>query len=230
MLVVFVGSFLFWGCLTGESPLQQVCDTLQETGISPQQLLVREPRKNPTSMKGEKSEGGRRIWVGQIGFERVCVCVPPASPVAAAQSVAAQGEGRPEEAQRGRPEPARAARRPQLHERCMFTPSRVSKKRTTCVLSSVGGRGTTDHSKRKMNLEFFSLSLKPPLLPRGRGGVVGPSVCLPLVAAGAHCVRPVPPRRRRPAGGSGGSPCRQGLHHQPGRQQGKTCRLFYFFL
>ncbi|XP_067098778.1 rab3 GTPase-activating protein non-catalytic subunit [Osmerus mordax] len=34
-----LGSFLFWGCLTGESPLQQVCDTLQETGISPQQLL-----------------------------------------------------------------------------------------------------------------------------------------------------------------------------------------------
>uniref|UniRef100_A0A673YW21 RAB3 GTPase activating protein subunit 2 (non-catalytic) n=1 Tax=Salmo trutta TaxID=8032 RepID=A0A673YW21_SALTR len=27
--------FLFWGCLTGESPLQKVCDTLQETGISP---------------------------------------------------------------------------------------------------------------------------------------------------------------------------------------------------
>ncbi|XP_041703353.1 rab3 GTPase-activating protein non-catalytic subunit isoform X3 [Coregonus clupeaformis] len=39
--VVFspVGSFLFWGCLTGESPLQKVCNTLQETGISPQQLL-----------------------------------------------------------------------------------------------------------------------------------------------------------------------------------------------
>uniref|UniRef100_A0A4W5MMQ7 RAB3 GTPase activating protein subunit 2 (non-catalytic) n=1 Tax=Hucho hucho TaxID=62062 RepID=A0A4W5MMQ7_9TELE len=31
--------FLFWGCLTGESPLQKVCDTLQETGISPQHLL-----------------------------------------------------------------------------------------------------------------------------------------------------------------------------------------------
>ncbi|CAB1330719.1 unnamed protein product [Coregonus sp. 'balchen'] len=34
-----LGSFLFWGCLTGESPLQKVCNTLQETGISPQQLL-----------------------------------------------------------------------------------------------------------------------------------------------------------------------------------------------
>uniref|UniRef100_A0A8C7FDF6 RAB3 GTPase activating protein subunit 2 (non-catalytic) n=1 Tax=Oncorhynchus kisutch TaxID=8019 RepID=A0A8C7FDF6_ONCKI len=34
-----VGSFLFWGCLTGESPLQKVCTTLQKTGISPQQLL-----------------------------------------------------------------------------------------------------------------------------------------------------------------------------------------------
>uniref|UniRef100_A0A8C8CPX4 RAB3 GTPase activating protein subunit 2 (non-catalytic) n=1 Tax=Oncorhynchus tshawytscha TaxID=74940 RepID=A0A8C8CPX4_ONCTS len=34
-----VGSFLFWGCLTGESPLQKVCNTLQKTGISPQQLL-----------------------------------------------------------------------------------------------------------------------------------------------------------------------------------------------
>uniref|UniRef100_A0A8C7S9S5 RAB3 GTPase activating protein subunit 2 (non-catalytic) n=1 Tax=Oncorhynchus mykiss TaxID=8022 RepID=A0A8C7S9S5_ONCMY len=34
-----LGSFLFWGCLIGESPLQKVCDTLQETGISPQHLL-----------------------------------------------------------------------------------------------------------------------------------------------------------------------------------------------
>uniref|UniRef100_A0A8C7FCQ6 RAB3 GTPase activating protein subunit 2 (non-catalytic) n=1 Tax=Oncorhynchus kisutch TaxID=8019 RepID=A0A8C7FCQ6_ONCKI len=34
-----LGSFLFWGCLTGESPLQKVCTTLQKTGISPQQLL-----------------------------------------------------------------------------------------------------------------------------------------------------------------------------------------------
>uniref|UniRef100_A0A8C7PY42 RAB3 GTPase activating protein subunit 2 (non-catalytic) n=1 Tax=Oncorhynchus mykiss TaxID=8022 RepID=A0A8C7PY42_ONCMY len=34
-----VGSFLFWGCLTGQSPLQKVCNTLQKTGISPQQLL-----------------------------------------------------------------------------------------------------------------------------------------------------------------------------------------------
>uniref|UniRef100_A0A674EE37 RAB3 GTPase activating protein subunit 2 (non-catalytic) n=1 Tax=Salmo trutta TaxID=8032 RepID=A0A674EE37_SALTR len=32
-------TFLFWGCLTGESPLQKVCNTLQKTGISPQQLL-----------------------------------------------------------------------------------------------------------------------------------------------------------------------------------------------
>ncbi|XP_078145700.1 rab3 GTPase-activating protein non-catalytic subunit isoform X1 [Centroberyx gerrardi] len=34
-----LGSFLFWGCLSGESPLHRVCDTLQQTGISPQQLL-----------------------------------------------------------------------------------------------------------------------------------------------------------------------------------------------
>uniref|UniRef100_A0A4W5R507 RAB3 GTPase activating protein subunit 2 (non-catalytic) n=1 Tax=Hucho hucho TaxID=62062 RepID=A0A4W5R507_9TELE len=34
-----LGSFLFWGCLTGESPLQKVCNTLHKTGISPQQLL-----------------------------------------------------------------------------------------------------------------------------------------------------------------------------------------------
>ncbi|KAJ7988941.1 hypothetical protein DPEC_G00314410 [Dallia pectoralis] len=34
-----LGSFLFWGSLTGRVPLQKVCDTLQETGISPQQLL-----------------------------------------------------------------------------------------------------------------------------------------------------------------------------------------------
>uniref|UniRef100_A0A671LQT6 Rab3 GTPase-activating protein non-catalytic subunit-like n=1 Tax=Sinocyclocheilus anshuiensis TaxID=1608454 RepID=A0A671LQT6_9TELE len=40
--VIFVcisGSFLFWGCLSGQSPLQRVCETLQESGISPQQLL-----------------------------------------------------------------------------------------------------------------------------------------------------------------------------------------------
>ncbi|XP_073725839.1 rab3 GTPase-activating protein non-catalytic subunit [Misgurnus anguillicaudatus] len=34
-----LGSFLFWGCLSGQSPLQKVCETLQESGISPQQLL-----------------------------------------------------------------------------------------------------------------------------------------------------------------------------------------------
>ncbi|XP_057199156.1 rab3 GTPase-activating protein non-catalytic subunit isoform X3 [Triplophysa rosa] len=34
-----LGSFLFWGCLSGQSPLQRVCETLQESGISPQQLL-----------------------------------------------------------------------------------------------------------------------------------------------------------------------------------------------
>uniref|UniRef100_UPI0000F20220 rab3 GTPase-activating protein non-catalytic subunit n=1 Tax=Danio rerio TaxID=7955 RepID=UPI0000F20220 len=34
-----LGSFLFWGCLSGQSPLQRVCATLQESGISPQQLL-----------------------------------------------------------------------------------------------------------------------------------------------------------------------------------------------
>ncbi|XP_052001125.1 rab3 GTPase-activating protein non-catalytic subunit-like isoform X3 [Xyrauchen texanus] len=34
-----LGSFLFWGCLSGQSVLQRVCETLQESGISPQQLL-----------------------------------------------------------------------------------------------------------------------------------------------------------------------------------------------
>uniref|UniRef100_A0A8C4H929 RAB3 GTPase activating protein subunit 2 (non-catalytic) n=1 Tax=Dicentrarchus labrax TaxID=13489 RepID=A0A8C4H929_DICLA len=34
-----LGNFMFWGCLCGNSPLHKVCDTLQEAGISPQQLL-----------------------------------------------------------------------------------------------------------------------------------------------------------------------------------------------
>lgn len=34
-----LGNFLFWGCLCGKSPLHEVCDTLQQAGISPQQLL-----------------------------------------------------------------------------------------------------------------------------------------------------------------------------------------------
>uniref|UniRef100_A0A4W6CGE5 RAB3 GTPase activating protein subunit 2 (non-catalytic) n=1 Tax=Lates calcarifer TaxID=8187 RepID=A0A4W6CGE5_LATCA len=34
-----LGNFLFWGCLCGKSPLHKVCDTLQQAGISPQQLL-----------------------------------------------------------------------------------------------------------------------------------------------------------------------------------------------
>uniref|UniRef100_A0A8B9HL98 RAB3 GTPase activating protein subunit 2 (non-catalytic) n=1 Tax=Astyanax mexicanus TaxID=7994 RepID=A0A8B9HL98_ASTMX len=34
-----VSSFLFWGCLSGQSPLEKVCETLQQSGISPQQLL-----------------------------------------------------------------------------------------------------------------------------------------------------------------------------------------------
>ncbi|XP_060789267.1 rab3 GTPase-activating protein non-catalytic subunit isoform X2 [Neoarius graeffei] len=34
-----LGSFLFWGCLSGQSPLERVCETLQQSGISPQQLL-----------------------------------------------------------------------------------------------------------------------------------------------------------------------------------------------
>ncbi|KAM7403977.1 hypothetical protein PAMA_004407 [Pampus argenteus] len=34
-----LGNFLFWGCLNGKSPLHEVCDTLQQAGISPQQLL-----------------------------------------------------------------------------------------------------------------------------------------------------------------------------------------------
>uniref|UniRef100_A0A4W6C6N3 RAB3 GTPase activating protein subunit 2 (non-catalytic) n=1 Tax=Lates calcarifer TaxID=8187 RepID=A0A4W6C6N3_LATCA len=39
LLCVFTGNFLFWGCLCGKSPLHKVCDTLQQAGISPQQLL-----------------------------------------------------------------------------------------------------------------------------------------------------------------------------------------------
>ncbi|XP_069392246.1 rab3 GTPase-activating protein non-catalytic subunit isoform X2 [Paralichthys olivaceus] len=35
-----LGNFLFWGCLCGKSPLHKVCDTLQQAGISPQQLLA----------------------------------------------------------------------------------------------------------------------------------------------------------------------------------------------
>ncbi|XP_034051245.1 rab3 GTPase-activating protein non-catalytic subunit isoform X2 [Thalassophryne amazonica] len=34
-----LGSFMFWGCLCGERPVHKVCDTLQQAGISPQQLL-----------------------------------------------------------------------------------------------------------------------------------------------------------------------------------------------
>ncbi|XP_028250734.1 rab3 GTPase-activating protein non-catalytic subunit isoform X2 [Parambassis ranga] len=34
-----LGNFLFWGCLCGKGPLHKVCDTLQQAGISPQQLL-----------------------------------------------------------------------------------------------------------------------------------------------------------------------------------------------
>ncbi|XP_068194278.1 rab3 GTPase-activating protein non-catalytic subunit isoform X2 [Antennarius striatus] len=34
-----LGNFMFWGCLFGQSPLHQVCDTLQQAGIRPQQLL-----------------------------------------------------------------------------------------------------------------------------------------------------------------------------------------------
>ncbi|KAL2099030.1 hypothetical protein ACEWY4_005510 [Coilia grayii] len=35
-----LGSFLLWGCVTGQSPIQKVCDTLQESNISPQNLLT----------------------------------------------------------------------------------------------------------------------------------------------------------------------------------------------
>lgn len=34
-----LGNFLFWRCLCGKSPRHKVCDTLQQAGISPQQLL-----------------------------------------------------------------------------------------------------------------------------------------------------------------------------------------------
>ncbi len=51
MIVCISGSFLFWGCLSGQSPLQRVCETLQESGISPQQLLV-------SDIKRKKEEVG----------------------------------------------------------------------------------------------------------------------------------------------------------------------------
>ncbi|XP_068436295.1 rab3 GTPase-activating protein non-catalytic subunit isoform X2 [Clinocottus analis] len=34
-----LGSFMFWGCLCGKSTPQKICDTLQQAGFSPQQLL-----------------------------------------------------------------------------------------------------------------------------------------------------------------------------------------------
>ncbi|KAM8914619.1 rab3 GTPase-activating protein non-catalytic subunit isoform 2-T2 [Spinachia spinachia] len=34
-----LGNFMFWGCLFGKSPPHKVCNTLQQAGISPQQLL-----------------------------------------------------------------------------------------------------------------------------------------------------------------------------------------------
>lgn len=34
-----LGNFLFWGCVTGQSPVQEVCEHLQQAGFSPQQLL-----------------------------------------------------------------------------------------------------------------------------------------------------------------------------------------------
>ncbi|XP_037551139.1 rab3 GTPase-activating protein non-catalytic subunit [Nematolebias whitei] len=34
-----LGNFMFWGCLCCKSPIHKVCETLQEAGISPQQLL-----------------------------------------------------------------------------------------------------------------------------------------------------------------------------------------------
>lgn len=37
-----LGNFLFWGPLCGKSPIYKVCDTLQQAGTSPQQLLVRQ--------------------------------------------------------------------------------------------------------------------------------------------------------------------------------------------
>lgn len=39
------GNFLFWRCLCGKSPLHKVCYTLQQAGISPQQLLVRRRKR-----------------------------------------------------------------------------------------------------------------------------------------------------------------------------------------
>lgn len=34
-----LGNFLFWGCLCGKRPLHETCETLQQAGIRPQQLL-----------------------------------------------------------------------------------------------------------------------------------------------------------------------------------------------
>uniref|UniRef100_A0A1A8DGZ5 RAB3 GTPase activating protein subunit 2 (Non-catalytic) n=1 Tax=Nothobranchius kadleci TaxID=1051664 RepID=A0A1A8DGZ5_NOTKA len=34
-----LGTFVFWGCLCGQSSIHKVCDTLEQAGLSPQQLL-----------------------------------------------------------------------------------------------------------------------------------------------------------------------------------------------
>lgn len=36
----YAGNFLLWGCVSGQSPVQEVCERLQQAGFSPQQLLV----------------------------------------------------------------------------------------------------------------------------------------------------------------------------------------------
>lgn len=57
----FAGNFLFWSCLCGKSPLHKVCYTLQQAGISPQQLLV-------------SGGGGENGWKVGSGCDRMCSC------------------------------------------------------------------------------------------------------------------------------------------------------------
>lgn len=58
----FAGNFLFWSCLCGKSPLHKVCYTLQQAGISPQQLLV-------------SGGGGRGERMGERWDQDVTGCV-----------------------------------------------------------------------------------------------------------------------------------------------------------
>uniref|UniRef100_A0A8C2XPD5 RAB3 GTPase activating protein subunit 2 (non-catalytic) n=1 Tax=Cyclopterus lumpus TaxID=8103 RepID=A0A8C2XPD5_CYCLU len=54
--------FMFWGCLCGKSPPHKVCDTLQQAGISPQQLLVRW-RKRLAEIKLREEDRRRLLFL-----------------------------------------------------------------------------------------------------------------------------------------------------------------------